>query len=89
MNPEQFIFMLHQEGYPEPVEVRREPLGSLDEHTHPFEVKALVTEGSINLLVNGVQRQYFPGDIFHLGLKESHAESYGPQGVCYLASRKE
>jgi len=89
MNPVQFIFMLRQEGYPEPVEVVREPLGQLDNHTHPFEVKALVIEGSIDLLIDGVQKQYLPGEIFHLGLEELHAETYGPQGVRYLASRKE
>ena len=81
--------MLLQEGYPEPIKVIRDPLGNLGEHTHPFAVKALVTEGSITLLINGVHKQYLPGDIFHLGFEEPHAESYGPQGVCYLASRKE
>ena len=89
MHKAQFISMLLQDGYPEPVEVSREPLGQLSEHTHLFEVKALVIEGSIDIFIKGTRKQYLPGDIFHLGLEEIRAESYGPQGVRYLASRKE
>ncbi|ABP34560.1 hypothetical protein [Polynucleobacter asymbioticus] len=89
MNIAQFISMLHQDGYPEPLEVKREPLGQLGDHTHPFEVKALVIEGSIELVVNGIRKQYLSGDIFHLGFEELHSELYGPQGVRYLVSRKE
>jgi hypothetical protein len=89
MNKAQFISMLHQDGYPEPLEVQRDPLGQLGDHTHPFEVKALVIEGSIELVVNGIRKQYLSGGTFHLGFEGLHAESYGPQGVYYLASRKE
>jgi len=89
MSEAQFIEMLRQEGYPEPVEVLRESNGHLDDHTHPFEVKALVLEGAIDLIVNGNTKTYGPGDIFHLGLEEVHAETYGVQGVRYLAARKQ
>ena len=89
MSKAQFIKMLQQESYPQPVEVQREPNGHLDDHTHPFEVKALVLEGEIDLMRNGHTKTYGPGDIFHLGLEEVHAETYGPQGVRYLAARKQ
>jgi len=44
MNTTQFIEMLQQEGFPDPVEVKQVPNGSLGEHTHPFAVKALVID---------------------------------------------
>jgi quercetin dioxygenase-like cupin family protein len=88
MNREEFIQMLKQEAFPEPVEVRREPNGYLDLHTHPFEVKALILSGSIDLLIDRLCQNFGPGDIFHLAYEEQHAETYGPKGVHYLAARK-
>ena len=87
MNTPQFIEMLQQEGYPDPVEVRQAPNGSLGEHTHPFAVKALVIDGSIDITIQGHRKTYFAGDVFQLGFEEPHLESYGPNGVTYLASR--
>ena len=66
MNREQFFQKLEREGYPQPVEVLREPNGFLTDHTHPFEVIALIISGSIELTVEGVINHYQPGDIFHL-----------------------
>ena len=87
MNTTQFIEVLQQEGYPDPVEVRQVPNGSLGEHTHPFAVKALVIDGSIDIIIQGNRKAYSIGDVFQLGLEELHSESYGPTGVIYLASR--
>ena len=80
--------MLMQEGYPDPVEVQREPRGSLDEHSHPFEVYALILNGGIELIIEGESAVYKPGDIFYLGAYEPHSERYGKEGVLYLASRR-
>ena len=88
MNREEFIRMLRQEAYPDPVEVQREPSGHLGNHSHPFEVKALVLSGSIDLMFDHETKTYGPGDIFHLEYEQLHAETYGPQGVHYLAARK-
>lgn len=88
MNREQFILKLEQEGYPQPVEVVREPNGFLGDHTHPFEVIALVLNGNIELTVKGVTSNYGPGNIFHLAHEQLHSETYGPHGVNYLAARK-
>jgi len=87
MNTTQFIEMLQQEDYPDPVEVRQAPNGSLGEHSHPFAVKALVIDGSINITIQGNRKTYSTGDVFQLGFEEPHSESYGPTGVVYLASR--
>ena len=81
--------MLKQEGYPDPVEVMREPDGHLNEHSHPFEVKALVLGGSIELVTNGLAQTYRSGEVFHLSYEQLHAETYGPEGVHYLAARKQ
>jgi quercetin dioxygenase-like cupin family protein len=88
MNTTQFIEMLQQEGYPEPVEVRQVPNGFLGDHTHPFAVKALVIDGSIQIVAQGNCKTYLAGDVFQLDFEQLHAESYGPAGVIYLASRK-
>ncbi|MBU3624899.1 cupin [Polynucleobacter sp. JS-Safj-400b-B2] len=89
MNTEQFLRLLQRDGFPEPVEVQQSPNGYLDEHEHPFEVRALVIEGSITIITNSQNAVYKAGEIFQLSFKKPHAESYGPEGVKYLASRKE
>ena len=80
--------MLEQAGFDEPVEVSREPLGMMDEHSHPFESKALVLCGEIALNIDGRETVYRQGDVFHLSSGERHVESYGPRGVRYLVGRK-
>ena len=89
MNSEEFLQLLRRDGFPEPVEVRQVPNGRLGIHEHPFEVKALVVEGDITIEIDGLSAIYKAGDIFHLELKQPHAESYGSKGVKYLASRKQ
>lgn len=89
MNQQVFLKILSEEGFPEPVLVVREKGGFLDKHAHPFEVKALVTEGQINIVIDGVTRTYLAGDVFHLTHSQEHAENYGGEGVQYFASRKE
>jgi len=89
MNTEQFLHLLRQDGFPEPVEVQQTPHGGLSVHEHPFEVRALVIEGSIEIATNGISRTYKAGDIFQLSFKQPHTESYGAEGVKYLASRKQ
>jgi hypothetical protein len=88
MNQAQFIQLLEQEGYPQAIEVKQVPNGSLGDHTHPFAVMALVTKGNIDLTIDGQTKAYAAGDVFQLRFEELHAESYGPDGVTYLASRK-
>ena len=89
MNSEQFLQLLYRDGFPEPVEVQQVPNGQLGVHEHPFEVKALVVEGDITIVIDGLSRNFKAGEIFHLELKQPHAESYGSEGVKYLASRKQ
>lgn len=87
MKQEQFLKMLSTEGFPEPTLVVRDGAGFLDRHDHPFEVKALVVSGQIDLMVDGVRSAYIAGDVFHLLPHQAHTERYGNNGVQYLASR--
>ena len=89
MNSEQFLQLLRRDGFPEPVEVQQVPNGQIGVHEHPFEVKALVVEGDITIVIDGLSRNFKAGEIFHLVLNQPHAESYGSEGVKYLASRKQ
>lgn len=87
MTETEFRTLLASEGFDAVVLVEREP-GSLDTHTHPFEARALILDGEITLVSKHGEQHFRPGDTFHLAANEPHTESYGPQGVRYLAGRK-
>lgn len=89
MNIEQFLNLLREDGFPDPVEVEQAPNGYLGNHEHSFAVKALVTEGWIDIVIDGESKVYKAGDIFQLSFEQEHSETYGPNGVKYLASRKQ
>ena len=88
MTEQQFREQLLLEGFEEFVLVEREPGGMLDTHRHPFEAKALVLQGSIEIDCAGGSRNYAAGELFHLHRDAEHAERYGPQGVRYLVGRR-
>jgi quercetin dioxygenase-like cupin family protein len=58
------------------------------EHSHAFDVRALVLDGEITLTVNGDTRSYRAGDVFTMAAGCAHAESVGPDGVRYLVGRR-
>ncbi len=59
----------------------------VDEHTHPWDVRAIVTVGEISLTVDGVERTYGVGDVFTMAAGRVHQERVGPIGVEYLVHR--
>ena len=83
-----FLAQLAHEGFQPPVLVEREPHGTLDSHAHPFEAKALVIDGEVRIRTAQGERLYQVGDIFHLAAHEPHSESFGGEGVRYLAGRR-
>lgn len=87
MDRDAFVSALTAEGFAAFVLVRRDA-GELDEHTHPFEAKALILSGEIHIRTGSVERVYRPGDTFHLAANAPHTERYGPQGVQYLVGRR-
>jgi quercetin dioxygenase-like cupin family protein len=92
MQTSEFISTLASEGFPAPVQVVREADGFVDTHSHPFEAKALITQGEIRIRrgadAAGADFVCRVGDVFHLSANEPHAEWYGPEGVSYLVGRK-
>jgi quercetin dioxygenase-like cupin family protein len=88
MEQQAFLDTLKAEGYADPVRVRREPNGSLADPAHPFEAKALILAGEIRIHAGGEIKIYRAGDVFHIRRDEPHRESYGPEGVDYLAGRR-
>jgi hypothetical protein len=76
------------EGFDEIVERRWGALGVQDTHTHPFAVKAFVSEGEMWLTVDGQTRHLAVGDTFELSRGIEHAERYGAEGATYWAARR-
>jgi quercetin dioxygenase-like cupin family protein len=88
MQRDAFTAALAHEGFAEPVTVMREA-GTMDEHTHPFEAKALILAGELRIRIGADERLYQTGDVFHLQPGVLHAEQYGAEGVQYLVGRKQ
>jgi len=77
-----------QEGFDEVIARTWDPLTVLDTHTHPFSVKALVTQGEMWLTVGDKTQHLQAGDRFELAREVPHAERYGPQGASYWVARQ-
>ena len=89
MNVSEFQAELQAGHYSDAMTVQRETLYQMDAHQHSFDACALITEGEITLLVDGVASRYSVGDVFRLPAGTVHGESAGPQGVTYLSGRRE
>lgn len=88
MEQAEFIALLAREAFEETVTVQRTADGFMDTHAHPFEAKALILQGQLQISVDGVEQLYRRGEIFHLAANAPHTERYGPDGVTYLVGRK-
>ena len=76
-------------GFDAVLERRWEPLAVLDEHSHPFDAKAIVVEGEMWLTEAGATRHLRPGDGFEIAAGVPHAERYGPVGAVYWVARRQ
>lgn len=88
MNRESFSQSLQEQKFNEVLE---KSLGAGEynaAHAHPFDVRALVTQGDINLMVGGVTTRYSAGEIFSMVAGCTHEESVGADGVTYLVGRR-
>ncbi len=88
MNQEEFEQLMKTEGF-ETVVVERPANGSMDLHTHPFDARALILDGEITIVAEGLTRHCKTGDMFALSANIPHTEVYGPKGVRYVAGRRE
>lgn len=88
MDTTRFETGLRADGF-EQIEKKQLAAGSsTTEHSHPFEVRALVLDGQISLTVAGEMRTYAEGDVFTMAAGCKHAENIGAQGVSYLVGRR-
>lgn len=76
------------EGFDEVIERQWAPHTVLDTHTHPFSVKAVVTNGELWLTVGSETRHLRAGDTFTLDREVPHAERYGAEGAAYWVARR-
>ena len=83
-----FAEQARAEGFDEVLERRWDPLTVLETHTHPFAVKAVVTQGQMWLTVAGNTRALQAGDTFALERDVPHDERYGPEGATYWVARR-
>ena len=60
-----------------------------DTHTHPFDARLFVTAGEITVNFEGSEKTCRPGDSFSLAANIPHTEKVGPEGVSYVAGRRE
>ena len=88
MTEQDFRRMLSAEGFGTVVLVTYEANGGRDLHEHPFESKALVLSGELDIDTDGTTTPYGVGDVFHLRHSQPHVERYGSAGLNYLVGRK-
>ena len=88
MDEKAFEARLKAEGYPEIRTNGYEANRHNPEHTHPFDVLALVLEGDITLTIAGKARKYGVGEEFSMPAGCAHIEDTGPSGVRYLVGRR-
>ena len=88
MDRETFEARLRAEGYPQIQESVTAPNTRNAEHSHSYDVLALVLDGEITLTVNAESSTYRRGDEFSMPAGCRHVEDIGPQGVRSLVGRR-
>jgi quercetin dioxygenase-like cupin family protein len=58
------------------------------EHSHPFDVRAMVLKGKFSLTREGKTESFGPGGVFSMPRGCLHYESYGEEGAVVLLGRK-
>ena len=58
------------------------------EHSHPFDIRAMVLKGALTMNRDGQSQTFRPGEIFTMPRGCLHYESYGPEGAVVLLGRR-
>ncbi len=58
------------------------------DHTHGFDLRALVLDGAMTIEVGGVVITYRTGEVFTMTDGRQHSEAVGPAGVRFLVGRR-
>jgi quercetin dioxygenase-like cupin family protein len=83
-----FEARLRAEGYDEILTKTLAPDVVIADHTHPFDVLALVLDGEATIDCGQGPRTYRPGDLLEVARDTVHSERYGPQGYSFLVGRR-
>ena len=87
MDPKTFEAELKRDGYD--VLTNTTPGAKTNpEHSHPFDVRAMVLKGALTLHRDGASKTYRPSETFSMPRGCLHYESYGPQGAVVVFGRK-
>jgi quercetin dioxygenase-like cupin family protein len=87
MNRAEFEADVRREGY-ELREGKIEPNVHRDAHSHEFDARLLVLEGSVTLVFGTDRRTYGPGDSCNVPAGTMHEEHTEADGVRFLAGRR-
>jgi len=79
---------LKRDGFLEVEQKSFGPNVAFEEHTHPYDVRAMVLEGEVTLRFDGKVQTCRKGDSLTMAAGCAHSETYGPQGVTYLLGRR-
>jgi len=88
MDRQVFEAELESEGYDEIVNGMTQGPKHNAEHSHPYDVKAMVIDGAITLAWEGQTQTFRSGEVFTMARGCLHAETFGPEGVVTLVGRK-
>ena len=89
MNKAGFEARLREQGY-DNIGQREMAANTVnDTHTHDFDAQVLVLDGEITITRDGKAQTFRAGDSCEVPAGTVHAEQIGPQGVRYLAGRRE
>jgi quercetin dioxygenase-like cupin family protein len=61
----------------------------VEDHTHDFNVRGLVTAGAFDITVDGRTTHYGVGKQFTMAAGCVHAEAIGPEGVSFTVGRRD
>jgi quercetin dioxygenase-like cupin family protein len=88
MDRQSFEDALRRDGYDEIATNTTPGSKHNPEHSHPYDVSAMVIDGALTLSWNGQTRTFKPGETFEMARGCPHAESYGDEGAVTLFGRK-
>jgi quercetin dioxygenase-like cupin family protein len=80
MDFDTFSDSMKMQGFDQVVKGIWDPRTTVEEHTHPFDAKALVVQGEVWLTANGHTEHLLPGATFELPANLPHSERYGAEG---------
>jgi quercetin dioxygenase-like cupin family protein len=88
MDRQVFETELKRDGYDEIVTGTTQGPRHNAEHSHPYDVKAMVVDGAITLAWEGNTQTFRPGEVFTMARGCPHTETFGPEGAVTLVGRK-